>query len=86
MQSKKLFGSQARVDILKLFFTGNPELEMHAREIYRRTSYSQFHGIRRELWNLTDLGILKARSSGVKKMFKLNLDNPKVEHLRQVIL
>jgi hypothetical protein len=55
----KLFGSQARLSILKLFFL-NPKEKFYVRQLARRLNL-QVNAAKRELENLEKLGLLKSR-------------------------
>ncbi|MFA6171730.1 MAG: helix-turn-helix domain-containing protein [Patescibacteria group bacterium] len=55
----KLFGSKARVSILKLFFL-NPKEKFYVRQIARRLGL-QVNAAKRELDNLEKLGLLKSQ-------------------------
>lgn len=58
----KLFGSTARVKILKLFLL-NPDNSYYIRQISRHLNL-QLSAVRRELENLETLGLLESRHSG----------------------
>ncbi|MDD3646640.1 MAG: hypothetical protein PHH06_04530 [Candidatus Gracilibacteria bacterium] len=70
----KLFGSQCRTKILEKFFLefeGGNNSGFHMRALSRELD-EQINSIKRELDNLTELGILKHRTELKKKIFCLN--------------
>lgn len=76
-----LFGSKTRVKLLSIFLH-HPEQAFFVRELVRRIG-SQIHSVRRELLNLSRLGIVSAtggvNEKGVagslrKKYFRVNTD------------
>ncbi|MFA5917252.1 MAG: hypothetical protein WC850_03420 [Candidatus Gracilibacteria bacterium] len=70
----KLFGSKCRSKILERFFleyeSGNND-GFHMRAIARELD-EQINSIKRELDNLTEIGLLKFREEAKKKIFFLN--------------
>jgi len=67
---KRLFTSNARVKLLKLFLA-KPEEEHYIREL-TRTLDEQINSVRRELDNLRKIGILKTRTKFRKKYYYVN--------------
>lgn len=67
----KLFGSKARLKILKLFVL-HPEEEFYIREIARNLKL-QLNSVRRELENLEKFGLLASSFGGTEEVKK---DNP----------
>ena len=60
MQLDKLFGSKTRAKLLGLFFD-NPEKSYYVREI-TRVIEEQINSVRRELNNLSALGLVKTEN------------------------
>lgn len=78
MDLSKLFGSQCRKKLLEKFILErkfNAEAHFFIREMARDVG-EQVNSVRRELTNLENLGILKARASDKKKVYRLNQDCP----------
>ena len=67
---KKLFGSGARVKLLKQFLL-NPEEEFFIRELTRILD-EQINALRRELENLESVGMLKSREKNRRKYYRVN--------------
>ncbi len=67
---KRLFTSSTRVKLLTIFLL-NPEGEFFIRELTRELN-EQINSIRRELDNLKQLGLLKARQKNRKKFYMVN--------------
>jgi len=67
---KRLFTSNARIKLLKLFLA-KPEEEHYIREL-TRTLDEQINSVRRELDNLKKVGILKTRAKFRKKYYYAN--------------
>ncbi len=59
---KDIFVSEVRVKILKLILP-HPEESYHVRAIVRQVG-AEINAVRRELANLTDIGLLRRRQSG----------------------
>ncbi|HEY5713880.1 MAG TPA: hypothetical protein VIT68_00850 [Candidatus Gracilibacteria bacterium] len=70
MLLKKLFGSGARVKLLKQFLN-NPEEEFFIRELTRILD-EQINSLRRELENLENIGLLKSKERNRKKYYYIN--------------
>lgn len=71
---KKLFVSQVRVDILKLFLL-RPAVSYHVREITRQVG-TEINAVRRELANLTGLGMLQPNAQKNRIYYQLRHDFP----------
>jgi hypothetical protein len=71
---KKLFVSQVRVDILKLFLL-RPAVSYHVREITRQVG-TEINAVRRELANLTGLGMLQSKAQKNRIYYQLRHDFP----------
>lgn len=71
---KQLFVSQARVEILKLFLL-RPTVSYHVREITRRVG-TEINAVRRELANLTNLGMLQSSPQKNRIYYQLRHDFP----------
>ncbi|MEX0587314.1 MAG: hypothetical protein WD940_02805 [Patescibacteria group bacterium] len=71
---KKLFVSQVRVDILKLFLL-RPAVSYHVREITRQVG-TEINAVRRELGNLTGLGMLQPSPQKNRIYYQLRHDFP----------
>lgn len=67
---KKIFGSGARVKLLRQFLS-NPKEEFFIRELTRILD-EQINSLRRELENLENIGLLKAKERNRKKYYKIN--------------
>jgi predicted transcriptional regulator len=80
-KQNNLFGSNARVEILKLFFS-RPEAELYIREICRQLGL-HIHAVRRELLNLESVGVLvsKTENGDRKKYYRLDR---KFKHLNSL--
>ena len=64
---EQLFGSKTRVQIITLFVR-NPDKQFYVREV-SRLSGQYINAIRRELLNLTTLGLLKTKTKFRKKFY-----------------
>jgi DNA-binding transcriptional ArsR family regulator len=67
---EQLFGSRTRAKLIKLFFN-NPHKSYYVREITRKIG-ERINSVRRELANLTDLGLLKSFNQGKLKFYQAN--------------
>ena len=86
MDLAKLFGSQCRKKLLEKFILEhkfNAEAGFFIRELARDVE-EQVTSVRRELQNLEDLGILRARTHDQKKVYRLNADCPVVVPLTSI--
>ncbi|MFA6296107.1 MAG: winged helix-turn-helix domain-containing protein [Patescibacteria group bacterium] len=81
---EKLFGSKTRVKILSLFVK-NQNSSFYVREITRKLQ-ERINSIRRELENLTNVGLLKTFDKDQKKFYKLNKESIIIEELSSLIL
>lgn len=81
---EKLFGSKTRLKILGLFVK-NQNSSFYVREITRKLQ-ERINSVRRELENLTKIGLLKTYDQGQKKYYKLNPDCNIIEELTALIL
>lgn len=81
---EKLFGSKTRLKILSLFVK-NPNSNFYVREITRKLQ-DTINSIRRELENLTKLGILKTYDQNQKKFYKLNKECNIIDELSALVL
>lgn len=81
---EQLFGSRTRVKLLKLFLT-NPNTAFFVRELTRKID-EQLNSVRRELANLTNLGMVLSNSHDDKKFFQLNPAFVLNEELKAVLL
>lgn len=81
---KTLFGSRARIKLLKKFLL-HPEKEFFVRELSRDTD-EQINGVRRELDNLKKLGLVKSKSKNRKKFFMANIEHIFYPDLRNILL
>lgn len=80
---KRLFSSKIRIKLLVLFIT-HPKDEFYIRQIQRLTG-ENFNNIRRELINLTEVGILKSIPRGNLKYFLINQSHPLYNDLKNII-
>ena len=84
---EQLFGSTARVRLLR-FFLGNDadDNRFFVRELVRKLNV-QLNGVRRELQNLEALGLLESSSgeSQKKRYYKLNKNFPLYSELKALI-
>ena len=69
---KALFSSQTRVKLLSTFLL-HPEEEYFIRELTRLLN-EQINSIRRELENLRQIGLVKARHKNRKKYYRIDTD------------
>lgn len=81
---KKLLGSRARINILKLFIF-NPRKEYYVREIERLTGEA-FDPARRELIRLESIGLLKSRVSGRQKYYSIDSNHTLFPEVKSMIL
>jgi DNA-binding transcriptional ArsR family regulator len=68
----ELFVSQVRVEIIKLFLR-DPSLGIHIRAICRAVG-AEINAVRRELDNLTKIGLLRKEKSGNKIYYQVRPD------------
>ncbi|MBU0670689.1 winged helix-turn-helix domain-containing protein [Patescibacteria group bacterium] len=69
---EQLFGSRTRVKILRLFYA-HPDSSFFVRELTRKVG-EQINSVRRELENLSNMGILISEQKDRKKYYRLNQD------------
>lgn len=81
---KELFGSKARVKLLKRFLL-HADKEFYVRELSRDLD-EQINGVRRELANLKKMGLLRLRSRDKKKYYFINTEFPFFQELRSIFL
>jgi hypothetical protein len=81
---KALFSSQTRVKLLSVFLL-HPEQEYFIRELTRLLN-EQINSIRRELENLRQVGLVKARHKNRKKYYKVDTDFPLYPDLRSLFV
>ena len=81
---EQLFGSRTRVKILRLFYT-NSDSSFYVREITRKIG-EQINSVRRELDNLSKIGILNSELKNRKKYYFLNQDFVLSQELRSLFL
>ena len=74
MQLDKLFGSKTRAKLLGLFFD-NPEKSYYVREI-TRVIEEQINSVRRELNNLSALGLVKTENYENKVYYSADMKHP----------
>ena len=80
----KLFSSQARIKLLKLFLFSQPEEAFYVRQLSRQLNL-QLNSVRRELANLEDIGLLRVKTDNHqtdKKFYQVNQDFYLLEELR----
>lgn len=71
---KKLFVSEVRLKILELMLL-NPEESLHVREIVRRVG-AEINAVRRELENLTTIGMFTKRKSSNRLYYTVVTEHP----------
>jgi len=74
MPLEKLFGSKTRAKLLALFFE-NPDKSYYVREI-TRVIEEQINSVRRELTNLSALGLVKIENYENKVYYSANMKHP----------
>ncbi len=79
---EKLFGSKTRAKLLALFFE-NPEKSYYVREI-TRVIEEQINSVRRELNNLSALGLVKIENYENKVYYSANLKHPFAKPMAQM--
>ena len=82
MQLDKLFGSKTRAKLLGLFFD-NPEKSYYVREI-TRVIEEQINSVRRELNNLSALGLVKTENYENKVYYSANMKHPFARPMAQI--
>ncbi len=81
---KKLFSSSIRVDVLALLLN-NPDDKFYVREIAKLLQKNP-SGIKRELDNLEQIGIISSERVLNFKYFKVNKKSPMYTDLRRLVL
>lgn len=81
--SSVLFGRTRRA-ILSLLY-GHPERSYYLREVVRLTGFG-LGSVQRELAQLTEVAIIRRRTSGNQVHFQANSDSPIFEDLKNLIL
>ena len=81
---EQLFGSRTRVKLLRLFLT-NPGASFYVRELTRKID-EQLNSVRRELANLTRLGVVSGSEREDKKYYILNQRFVLAEELKALLL
>lgn len=80
----KLFGSEARVQVLTLFML-NAGCEYYLREIAQKTGLA-VRSVQRAVGGLVDIQILERESRGNSVYFRINDENPIVDDLKAIFL
>ena len=80
---EQLFGSRTRDKLLKLFLE-SPDQQFFVREITREIN-ERIHSVRRELENLTNLGLLTSKQVDQKRFYKVNKEFVLFEELTALI-
>ncbi len=76
----EIVGSRIRAALFKLLFV-DPEVELHAREIQRRTGFND-RAIRQELEKLCSLELVTSRRDGNRLYFRARRDHPLFAEIR----
>lgn len=79
-----LFGSKTRVKLLHLFLS-NPENRFFVRELTRKL-HQPINSVRRELTNLTNIGLLGAHDERNKKYYQVDRSFPLYPELKNLML
>ena len=82
MPLEKLFGSKTRAKLLALFFE-NPEKSFYVREI-TRVIEEQINSVRRELNNLSALGLVKTENYENKLYYSANNKHPFAKPMNEI--
>jgi hypothetical protein len=80
---EQLFGSKTRVKLLELFLL-SPKSAFYVREITRKVE-EQINSVRRELANLSKIGILTSETSDNKLYYRANIESRYYMPLRSLI-
>lgn len=80
---KNFFSSQTRVKLLNLFLR-NPDRSYYVRELTRKLK-ERINSIRRELENLTEIGLLKDEWIEKKRYYRVNQDFFLYQELRALV-
>ena len=81
---ERIFSSRTRVKLLDSFLL-HPEREIHVREICRITGLN-INGVRRELANLEEFGLLRSRNAGNARFYTVNIAFPIYQELVGILL
>lgn len=82
MPLEKLFGSKTRAKLLALFFD-NPDKNYYVREITRVIG-EQINSVRRELTNLSALGLVKTENYENKLYYSANMKHPFAKPMTEI--
>ena len=82
MPLEKLFGSKTRAKLLALFFD-NPDKNYYVREITRVIG-EQINSVRRELTNLSTLGLVKTENYENKLYYSANMKHPFAKPMTEI--
>lgn len=80
----RLVGSRTRAHLLALFLL-HPDEEFHVRAVARTTG-ENITAVRRELANLSDLGLLASRTQGTLRLYRARRDSPLFPELQGLVL
>ncbi len=81
---EQLFGSATRVKLLRLFYA-NPEQSYFVRELTRKIR-QRINGVRQELKNLENIGIVEQVDRNNKKYYTLRKDFPLFHELKLLMI
>lgn len=81
---ERLFSSQARIAVLRLFLL-NPDERFYVREVAMRSGQPR-RGVQRELANLEALRLLEHTIDGNRKYYRVNKDCPIFPELKSLFL
>lgn len=79
-----LFSSKIRAEVFRFFF-GLSDDYYHLREVARRIGFS-VSNVRKELWNLVDMGLVELRRDGNRTYYEPNKNHPLYNDLRNIVL
>ena len=82
MPLEKLFGSKTRAKLLALFFD-NPDKNYYVREITRVIG-EQINSVRRELTNLSTLGLVKTENYENQLYYSANMKHPFAKPMTEI--
>lgn len=81
---QRLVGSRTRASRLTLFLL-HPDEEFHVRALARATG-ENITAVRRELANLSDLGLLGSRAQGSLRLYRVRRESPLFPELQRLVL
>lgn len=81
---ERLFTSKVRIDLLAHFIL-HPGGRFHIRGL-ERSPEAQYSAIWRELENLEQAGVIVSEADAVRRLFRLNLQDPLLSELQRIIL